>query len=107
MRHDAAAVGISVGEFSASRSLSFPLLLNCASDIFRNLRTDVTRFVPTNVKLAKKQQRQSDPMTDVFKPPQPKQPQPFQQQQQPQQQQQQSKDDAYAQFMSEMDQLLK
>ena len=66
----------------------------------------MTRFVPTNVKLAKKQQRQSDPMTDVFKPPQPKQPQPFQQQQQPQQQQQ-SKDDAYAQFMSEMDQLLK
>ena len=76
-------------------------------DIFRNLRTDVTRFVPTNVKLAKKQQRQSDPMTDVFRPPQqPKQQQPFQQQQQAQQQQQ-SKDDAYAQFMSEMDQLLK
>ena len=76
-------------------------------DIFRNLRTDVTRFVPTNVKLAKKQQRQSDPMTDVFRPPQqPKQQQPFQQQQQGQQQQQ-SKDDAYAQFMSEMDQLLK
>ena len=76
-------------------------------DIFRNLRTDVTRFVPTNVKLAKKQQRQSDPMTDVFRPPQQaKQQQPFQQQQQGQQQQQ-SKDDAYAQFMSEMDQLLK
>ena len=80
-------------------------------DIFRNLRTDVTRFVPTNVKLAKKQQRQSDPMTDVFRPPQQlQQPQqrgggPFQQQQA--QQQQQSKDDAYAQFMSEMDQLLK
>ena len=72
-------------------------------DIFRNLRTDVTRFVPTNVKLAKKQQRQSDPMTDVFRPPQ----QPKQQQQPFQQQQQQSKDDAYAQFMSEMDQLLK
>ena len=62
--------------------------------------------MPTNVKLAKKQ-RQSDPMTDVFRPPQqPKQQQqPFQQQQG--QQQQQSKDDAYAQFMSEMDQLLK
>ena len=76
-------------------------------DIFRNLRTDVTRFVPTNVKLAKKQQRQSDPMTDVFRPPQQakQQQQPFQQQQG--QQQQQSKDDAYAQFMSEMDQLLK
>ena len=78
-------------------------------DIFRNLRTDVTRFVPTNVKLAKKQQRQSDPMTDVFRPPQQakQQQQPFQQQQGQQQQQQQSKDDAYAQFMSEMDQLLK
>ena len=79
-------------------------------DIFRNLRTDVTRFVPTNVKLAKKQQRQSDPMTDVFRPPQlakQQQQQPFQQQQQAQQQQKQSKDDAYAQFMSEMDQLLK
>ena len=75
-------------------------------DIFRNLRTDVTRFVPTNVKLAKKQQRQSDPMTDVFRPPQQAKQQPFQQQQQGQQQQQ-SKDDAYAQFMSEMDQLLK
>ena len=71
----------------------------------------MTRFVPTNVKLAKKQQRQSDPMTDVFRPPQQakqqQQQQPFQQQQQAQQQQQQSKDDAYAQFMSEMDQLLK
>ena len=72
----------------------------------------MTRFVPTNVKLAKKQQRQSDPMTDVFRPPQQQQPQqrgaggPFQQQQ-AQQQQQRSKDDAYAQFMSEMDQLLK
>ena len=81
-------------------------------DIFRNLRTDVTRFVPTNVKLAKKQQRQSGPMTDVFRPPQQQakqqqqQQQPFQQHQ-GQQQQQQSKDDAYAQFMSEMDQLLK
>ena len=60
----------------------------------------MTRFVPTNVKLAKKQQRQSDPMTDVFRPPQ-------QQHQQPRQQKEQSKDDAYAQFMSEMDQLLK
>ena len=74
----------------------------------------MTRFVPTNVKLAKKQQRQSDPMTDVFRPPQQQQPLqqraggPFQQQQaQQQQQQQRSKDDAYAQFMSEMDQLLK
>ena len=66
----------------------------------------MTRFVPTNVKLAKKQ-RQSDPMTDVFRPPQQPQHQtgPFQQAQQ--QQQKQSKDDAYAQFMSEMDQLLK
>ena len=69
----------------------------------------MTRFVPTNVKLAKKQQRQIDPMTDVFRPPQ--QPQqrggPLLQQPAQPQQQQQSKDDAYAQFMSEMDQLLK
>ncbi len=76
----------------------------------RNLKSDITRFVPTNVKLrgagasGSQKKRQSDPMTDVFKPPQPPQ---GAFGRGPQQAQQHTKDDAYAQFMKEMDQLLK
>lgn len=83
----------------------------------RNLRSDITRFVPTNVKLrGGVAAKQVDPMTDVFRPPQTLSSssshygatQRLQQhQQQAQQQKQPTKDDAYAQFMQEMDQLLK
>lgn len=67
----------------------------------RNLLSDVTRFVPTNVKVKREailannasRKKQTDPMRDVFaKHSQPQAPQ-------------QSKDDAYAQFMAEMEQM--
>ena len=79
----------------------------------RNLLSDVTRFVPTNVKVKRDEKsgggvggnqgkkRQNDPMREVFV----KHAQPVLQQQQ-QQQQQGNKDDAYAQFMAEMEKMM-
>ncbi|CAB4055846.1 WBP11 [Lepeophtheirus salmonis] len=67
----------------------------------RNLRSDITRFIPTNLRVKRDDpknphRKQSDPLTrDIFaKHSKPLPPQ-------------KSKDDAYAQFMSEMDQLMK
>ena len=70
----------------------------------RNLLSDVTRFVPTNVKVKRDgampsggqfKKKQSDPMKEVFaKHSQPQQNQPNA-----------NKDDAYAQFMAEMNQM--
>merc|ERR1711874_753054 len=77
--------------------------------VMRNLRSDVTRFVPTNLRV-KREDTQKNPLKRkpetgdhqqrMFSRPQ--------QPQQPQQQQQQkpTKDDAYAQFMAEMSNLL-
>ena len=70
----------------------------------RNLLSDVTRFVPTNVKVKRDgtipsgqvKKKQTDPMKEVFAKhaqPQPSQPTA-------------GKDDAYAQFMAEMDGLM-
>merc|ERR1712045_523673 len=70
----------------------------------RNLLSDVTRFVPTNVKVKRDgtmpsggqfKKKQSDPMKEVFaKHSQPQQNQPNA-----------NKDDAYTQFMAEMNQM--
>ena len=67
----------------------------------RNLLSDVTRFVPTNVKMKRGDhhgaKKQTDPMREVFakhaQPQQLQQPQP-------------NKDDAYAQFMAEMEKMM-
>ena len=69
----------------------------------RNLLSDVTRFVPTNVKVKHmavpsqvNKKKQSDPMREVFakhSQPQPSQPTA-------------NKDDAYAQFMAEMEKMM-
>ena len=72
----------------------------------RNLLSDVTRFVPTNVKVKRDdktggnqgKKKESDPMRDVFA----KHAQPVVQQQP----QQGNKDDAYAQFMAEMEKMM-
>ena len=63
----------------------------------RNLMSDVTRFVPTNVKVRREDGLKRKPDQAVFvKPTQPSQPIP-----------RQGKDDAYAQFMKEMEQIMK
>ena len=83
----------------------------------RNLLSDVTRFVPTNVKIQKKvdgakgmpgeygssrefinanTKRHKEKMRDVFS-----------KHSQPHQAPQKSKDDAYAEFMKEMEQIMK
>ena len=78
----------------------------------KNLLKDVTRFVPTNVKVRRAddksgggvggnlggKKKQNDPLRDVFV----KHAQPVVQQQQ----QQGNKDDAYAQFMAEMEKMM-
>ena len=78
----------------------------------KNLLKDVTRFVPTNVKVKRAddksgggvggnlggKKKQNDPLRDVFV----KHSQPVVQQQQ----QQGNKDDAYAQFMAEMEKMM-
>lgn len=78
----------------------------------KNLLKDVTRFVPTNVKVKRAddksgggvggnlggKKKQNDPLRDVFV----KHAQPVVQQQQ----QQGNKDDAYAQFMAEMEKMM-
>jgi len=81
----------------------------------RQLKTEITRFVPTNVKIrregqgGKKRPGERDPLIDVFRGQHHHhqvhhgQPQAPAQASQPAQQ---SKDDAYAQFMREMDQLM-
>ena len=74
----------------------------------RNLLSDVTRFVPTNVKVKRDEKtgavttnpgkkKQNDQLKDVFV----KHAQPT-----VQQQQQGNKDDAYAQFMAEMEKMM-
>ena len=72
----------------------------------RNLLSDVTRFVPTNVKVKRDGQplmapsqvkkKQNDPMREVFAKHAAEQPQ----------QPQVNKDDAYAQFMAEMEKMM-
>ena len=72
----------------------------------RNLLSDVTRFVPTNVKVKRDgnplmapsqvKKNQKDPMREVFAKHAPEQPQ----------HPQVNKDDAYAQFMAEMNQMM-
>ena len=72
----------------------------------RNLLSDVTRFVPTNVKVKRdgsmpNQKKQNDPMKEVFA----KHAQHRIQHQQQHQQASGNKDDAYAQFMAEMEKM--
>jgi len=78
--------------------------------VMRNLRGDVTRFVPTNLRVKRDDSQKTNPLKRkpetadqqqrIFSRPQ----QPQHQQQQ--QQQKPTKDDAYAQFMAEMSNLL-
>ena len=100
------SAGPQINKESSSSSSTAGMSVIEAKPQMRNLKSDITRFVPTNVKVKRDAgggKKKADPLADVFRgvhPPQPHQ------QRQPQQQQQ-TKDDAYAQFMMEMDQLMK
>jgi WW domain-binding protein 11 len=90
----------SSGASTSSKSVKTGSVIE-AKPQMRNLLSDVTRFVPTNVKvkregqgLAQGKRKQLDPMREVFaKHTQPQPPQ-------------KNKDDAYAQFMAEMEKMM-
>ena len=83
-----------------------------SAPVMRNLRSDVTRFVPTNLRVkrdnepARREEKVVKKKPDNYYYQQQQQQMMMQQQQRQQQQQSKSKDDVYADFMKEMQGLM-